>query len=135
MLSPLPSVSVHGFNRKTYTLVEGEQLNITFDLEVKGQTIFPSLDVGGRVTSEADTAGEYIIIHNITVPLLCILLVEKTIRYHTCTVMLHAFQYILHPCSYYKEWKCWLGFWCAFHSLLTLPHFCLEKCFITLSVH
>ena len=58
MLSPLPSVLVHGFHNNTYNLAEGEQLTIRFDSEAKGNSRFKSLEITGRVTSEADTAGE-----------------------------------------------------------------------------
>ena len=49
--------TVHGFANATYDVVEGERLDTTFGLNVKGTTSLPPL-IFGTITSVAGTASE-----------------------------------------------------------------------------
>ena len=54
-------LSVHGFTRSSFDGVEGGIANVSFELNVKGTTQFPTLVVSGTITAEADgTASENI---------------------------------------------------------------------------
>ena len=59
---------VHGFQRPTYTVLEGESVDIVFQRNAKGQTRFARLDLRGNVTSYGDPAGglEMLPIHTIS---------------------------------------------------------------------
>ena len=48
---------VHGFQRPTYTVLEGESVEIVFQRNAKGQTRFPRLSLYGIVTSHGDPTG------------------------------------------------------------------------------
>lgn len=50
--------AVHGFPVVSYNVSEGNTLDTTFGLNMKGRTRFPSLLLAGYVTAEADTAGK-----------------------------------------------------------------------------
>ena len=49
--------TVHGFTNGSYDVVEGERLDISFGLNVKGESSLP-LIISGAITSEAGTASE-----------------------------------------------------------------------------
>ena len=59
---------VHGFQRPTYTVLEGEGVDIVFQRNAKGQTRFLRLNLNGNVTSYGDPAGglEMLPIHTIS---------------------------------------------------------------------
>ena len=54
-VSTILSLSVHGFNRATYTVLEDDNLDITFFINVKGETELVGA-VAGVVTSRQGTA-------------------------------------------------------------------------------
>ena len=52
-------LSVHGFTRSSFDGVEGGTAYISFQLNVKGSTRFPTLVISGTITEEPDgTASE-----------------------------------------------------------------------------
>ena len=51
--------SVHAFTKSSFDTIEGGRANISFQLNAKGATQFPTLVLSGTITSVADgTAGE-----------------------------------------------------------------------------
>lgn len=50
-----PPLTVHGFPRLLYNVTEGQRLETTFGINVKGVTPFPTL-LSGSISSLADTA-------------------------------------------------------------------------------
>lgn len=57
--------SVHGFDNVTYNVTEGNRLDFVFQLNIKGTTNLPSLQLNGMIeASPAGTASElYIMSH------------------------------------------------------------------------
>ena len=53
---------VHGFQQPSYTVNEGENIDITFQRNVKGNTRFPRLQLIGAVMSRGDPAGRLLTI-------------------------------------------------------------------------
>ena len=53
---------VHGFQQPSYTVNEGESIDITFQRNVKGTTRFPRLQLIGAVMSRGDPAGRLLTI-------------------------------------------------------------------------
>ena len=52
-------LTVHGFAQASYDVVEGERLDTTFELNVKGTTTFPDIfTILGGIISESGTASE-----------------------------------------------------------------------------
>ena len=55
-------VSVHGFTRTSFDVLEGGRADILFQSNIKGTTQFTSLFVSGTITSAAEgTASEYVL--------------------------------------------------------------------------
>ena len=50
--------AVHGFASASYDVIEGEQLNTTFQRNVKGTTNLPILNILGTISSKTGTASE-----------------------------------------------------------------------------
>ena len=48
--------AVHGFRNVSFNVIEGETLDTSFGLNVKGVTRFPSLVLSGDIHVEEDTA-------------------------------------------------------------------------------
>ena len=46
---------VHGFTRDSYEVVEGETITVTLDINLKGRTAFPFLQINGVITSDNTT--------------------------------------------------------------------------------
>ena len=53
---------VHGFAKAFDNVTEGDSLNTTFSLNVKGTTRLQSVNVTGMVTSQSDTARKLFLI-------------------------------------------------------------------------
>ena len=53
-----PLCTVHGFANASYDVEEGELLETTFELNVKGTTFIILLFILGTITQEAGTASE-----------------------------------------------------------------------------
>ena len=50
---------VHGFAKASYAVVEGQRLNISFQLNVKGETVSSTRSISGNIAAMAgDTASE-----------------------------------------------------------------------------
>ena len=77
---------VHGFSDASYTVIEGESLHVTFQINVKGISRFDRLSLAGDFLAKNDTASKSIFLH---VPL--------TVFVDMVTLGLSDFEHIFIP--------------------------------------
>ena len=66
MLISLPLCAVHGFQRASYSVIEGEKLDAIFSLNVKGETTLLG-SVAGIIISRAGGTTRKLLLHDLDI--------------------------------------------------------------------